>query len=403
MASTGSLRNVNGGEKKYGLIMPTKSKKVNISFGKNKKTGINSKPIKVNPLFSELNEEEDENEDNLSKLASSRKNINMELRAMTKNASKQVEAEYKKAIEEDPNVYDYDEVYDSMKRDELERRKGKNQSKEDKKPKYIASLLASAERRKKEQMRIMERKIQKEREEEGDKYKDKEMFVTSAYKEQQEELRRLEEEERKREEQEEANKGSMTGFYRNILNSRAHDPVKPKISESDKELSGKNNEYESEESEESEEDQLKEALNAGKKVALNDDNEVIDKRQLLNAGLNISKKKVKSLEKEREEEKKRREEERRKAYELKKEEERRKREEERKRREAIKEQRKRAYEYVQSQKMEKEKAKEAEMQKQKEELQRKMSKKSTEDTISDAKRRYLERKKEKERLASLEK
>jgi len=133
MASTGSLRNVKGTEKKYGLIMPVKSNKVNISFGKNKKTSLNSKPIKVNPLFSELNDEEDDNDDNnLSSLASSRKNINLELRNMTRNASKQVEAEYKKAMEEDPSIYDYDEVYDSMKRDELARKKG-NQSKEEKK------------------------------------------------------------------------------------------------------------------------------------------------------------------------------------------------------------------------------------------------------------------------------
>jgi len=83
MASTGSLRNVEGG-KKYGLIMPVKSNKVNISFGKNKKTGLNSKPIKVNPLFSQLNDEEEEEDNNLSSLASSRKNINLELRNMTK-------------------------------------------------------------------------------------------------------------------------------------------------------------------------------------------------------------------------------------------------------------------------------------------------------------------------------
>jgi hypothetical protein len=255
MASTGSLRNVEGG-KKYGLIMPVKSNKVNISFGKNKKTGLNSKPIKVNPLFSQLNDEEEEEDNNLSSLASSRKNINLELRNMTKNASKQVEAEYKKAMEEDPSVYDYDEVYDSMKRDELERRKGKDKKDEKKKPKYIASLLASAERRKKEQMRIMERRIQKEREEEGDKYKDKEMFVTSAYKEQQEELRRLEEEERKREEEEEANKGSMTGFYRNILNSRSHEPVKPELSSEKNKDTQDTHDSENEESESEEEDQL---------------------------------------------------------------------------------------------------------------------------------------------------
>ncbi|OUM58227.1 hypothetical protein PIROE2DRAFT_67765, partial [Piromyces sp. E2] len=98
----------------------------------------------------------------------------------------------------------------------------------------------------------------------------------------------------------------MTGFYRNILNSRSHEPVKPELSSSKNEDSKDTHNNESEESEsEEEEDQLKEALNAGKKIALNDDNEVIDKRQLLNAGLNISKKKVKSLEKEREEEKRR--------------------------------------------------------------------------------------------------
>ena len=41
--------------------------------------------------------------------------------------------------------------------------------------------------------------IQREREAEGDEFKDKEAFVTQAYKEQMEELRRAEEEERKRE------------------------------------------------------------------------------------------------------------------------------------------------------------------------------------------------------------
>ena len=41
--------------------------------------------------------------------------------------------------------------------------------------------------------------IQRERELEGDEFKDKESFVTQAYKDQMEELRRAEEEERKRE------------------------------------------------------------------------------------------------------------------------------------------------------------------------------------------------------------
>lgn len=48
-------------------------------------------------------------------------------------------------------------------------------------------------------MRAEEKMIQRERELEGDEYKDKEAFVTQAYKDQMAELRRAEEEERNRE------------------------------------------------------------------------------------------------------------------------------------------------------------------------------------------------------------
>ena len=48
-------------------------------------------------------------------------------------------------------------------------------------------------------MRAEEKMIQREREAEGDEFKDKEQFVTQAYKDQMEEVRRAEEEEKKRE------------------------------------------------------------------------------------------------------------------------------------------------------------------------------------------------------------
>lgn len=63
----------------------------------------------------------------------------------------------------------------------------------------MESLLQTAAKRKIEQERIEERKVQKEREKEGDLYGDKEMFVTEAYLKKQEELKKLEEEERRRE------------------------------------------------------------------------------------------------------------------------------------------------------------------------------------------------------------
>lgn len=43
-------------------------------------------------------------------------------------------------------------------------------------------MLIASEKRKKEEERRLERKIQKERETEGDEFADKEVFVTSAYK-----------------------------------------------------------------------------------------------------------------------------------------------------------------------------------------------------------------------------
>ena len=62
-------------------------------------------------------------------------------------------------------------------------------------PKYMSALKAAAEVRKRDAVRAADRKTAREREAEGDEFKDKEAFVTGAYRRQQEELRRAEEEE----------------------------------------------------------------------------------------------------------------------------------------------------------------------------------------------------------------
>lgn len=74
-------------------------------------------------------------------------------------------------------------------------------------PKYIQNILKAAELRKKEQEKRMEKKIQKEREMEGDAFDDKEAFVTSAYK------KKLQEraEEAEREKREAALEGERMG------------------------------------------------------------------------------------------------------------------------------------------------------------------------------------------------
>lgn len=70
-----------------------------------------------------------------------------------------------KAFEEDPTVFQYDEIYDEM---DKKRKESKLARKDiDKKPKYINKLLAAADKRKKENERRIERQVQKEREAEG--------------------------------------------------------------------------------------------------------------------------------------------------------------------------------------------------------------------------------------------
>lgn len=73
-------------------------------------------------------------------------------------------------------------------------------------PKYISGLLKMAEVRKREEERRIERKVQKEREEEGNQFADKEAFVTAAYKKKMLEQQALEEKER----QEAAMEGTLS-------------------------------------------------------------------------------------------------------------------------------------------------------------------------------------------------
>lgn len=70
-----------------------------------------------------------------------------------------------KAVEEDPTVFQYDEIYDEMEQQRKESKLAKKN--QDRKPKYINRLLATAEKRKRENERRIERQVQKEREEEG--------------------------------------------------------------------------------------------------------------------------------------------------------------------------------------------------------------------------------------------
>jgi len=193
----------------------------------------------------------------------------------------------KDAQEIDPNIYDYDAVYDSL---HIKSASSTSTADIEKKPKYMGNLLAAAEVRKRDQLRAKEKMLSKEREAEGDEFADKEKFVTGAYKRQQEEMRRLEEEEARKEKDAEERKrregGGMKALYKTLLESgeQKHKEILKAVEE------GRGKEGVNGDGEEQEEKHVKsEAELAKEKGAMvNEDGQVVDKRQLLSAGLNAA-------------------------------------------------------------------------------------------------------------------
>lgn len=196
--------------KKYGLIIP-----------KSKKTTLIIKKLAPKPSVFGNDSDSDDTEE------SKKKEVNAEIHqvAMKNMMRKQTQIEMQKALEEDPTVYDYDEIYDDMKQ-KAQAKLPENIVKADKKrePKYIKNILKAAELRKLEQERREERIIQREREKEGDEFSDKPQFVTSAYREKLKAQEALKEEERRQDAIENAldvrKQNDLSGFYRHFLNQQ---------------------------------------------------------------------------------------------------------------------------------------------------------------------------------------
>ncbi|KAI0528027.1 coiled-coil domain-containing protein 55-domain containing protein [Xylaria bambusicola] len=197
---------------------------------------------------------------------------------------------HREAAEElDPSVYDYDAVYDSLKPEEKV-----TQEDTERKPKYMKNLIASAAVRKRDALIAEEKKIAREREEEGEEYAGMEKFVTEAYKKQQEENRRIEQEEREREEREAQKNqgGGMTAFYKDLLEKgdRRHAEV-VKAAEERAKLGPKPEDDAQEEKAKTDADMAREINEKGGTIAINEDGQVVDKRELLKGGLNLGAKK----------------------------------------------------------------------------------------------------------------
>ncbi|KAK9497383.1 hypothetical protein O3M35_004714 [Rhynocoris fuscipes] len=129
---------------------------------------------------------------------------------------KQTKLDMQRALELDATVFQYDEIYDQME----QQRQSKSTKDIERKPKYIQKLIASADKRKIENERRIERQVQKERENEGDEFKDKETFVTSAYKKKLEEFAKLDAEQKRQDMLEEigdvTKQQDISGFYRHL-------------------------------------------------------------------------------------------------------------------------------------------------------------------------------------------
>ncbi|KAK7390772.1 hypothetical protein VNO78_18840 [Psophocarpus tetragonolobus] len=140
------------------------------------------------------------------------------LQASKNKRLKEVEEQQKKALEEDPSVFDYDGVYDQMKEKVT---RPLVQDREERRPKYIQNLIKKAKEREQYREIVYEKKIAKERSKDDHLYADKDKFITEAYRKKLAERERQMELERLRELQEEREdvtkkKDFLLDFYSNL-------------------------------------------------------------------------------------------------------------------------------------------------------------------------------------------
>ncbi|KAH9001148.1 coiled-coil domain-containing protein 55-domain containing protein [Lactarius akahatsu] len=224
---------------------------------------------------------------------------NSDLVAQNVQLSKSAKKRMEKEQEVDATVYQYDEVWDNMQDAKIRQKEVKEHESKERKPKYISGLLTSAATRRLDHLRAEDKMIQREREAEGDEFRDKDAFVTQAYKDQMAEVRRAEEEEKRREELEKK-RGPSTGmahFYRKLLDDseQKHEETVAAIQAASKPVNAPQGPTLNltivrppEFIPRSDAELARVAREKGKDVELNEDNQIVDKRELLSAGLNLS-------------------------------------------------------------------------------------------------------------------
>lgn len=141
--------------------------------------------------------------------------------AARKKSSKKITNIYENALQEDPTAFDYDGVYDQIHEQRKSEQDKKKEEAQKRQPRYIHAILEKTKERKREQDVIYDRKLQREKDAEGNLFGDKEKFITAAYKKKLIEQKKWLEEEAKREEEERkqdvTKKADLSDFYANLL------------------------------------------------------------------------------------------------------------------------------------------------------------------------------------------
>ncbi|GJN91156.1 hypothetical protein Rhopal_004174-T1 [Rhodotorula paludigena] len=260
-----------------------------LSFGLNKAAlprQAPKKPAKGKPVFGGADDDDDEGGALPPAHLDTSRSKNRPA-VSTASLSRAQKAKQQEELALDSSVYEYDEVWDNMKAAEKAAQSERKKESGERKPKYISRLMETAEIRKQDRLRAEDKMIQREREREGDEFADKDAFVTEAYKKQQEELRVAEEEEKKREEAQKNKNGGLTSFMKSYLDSTEAAHAAAVAGSSAKVPLGPARPTEAERAKTDAELAAEHEAKTGRRVEVNEDGEIVDRRQLMSGGLNI--------------------------------------------------------------------------------------------------------------------
>lgn len=159
--------------------------------------------------------------DDEDEMLDARTKANKQLKEQQQSKEKLMVTARKATLEEDPDAFEYDSMYDNIQAERDNALEERQQSKARRESRYIQQLLTKGEDRQIEQGIVYERVLRREREKEDHLFEDKEKFVTQGYKDKLIADKRWEEKEAVRvsREVDVSKTGSMTGFLGNLLNS----------------------------------------------------------------------------------------------------------------------------------------------------------------------------------------